>query len=106
MLISFALAVAAGYFAPVAEPKIRDMIASLQMKDADLDGLELRLLTFVVLLLGAVVLSLALGLNHSALSMVLGGGVGVFGQRIWTATADLRGDLQKKIKKDDGDDPR
>ncbi|MEM1430076.1 MAG: hypothetical protein AAGG09_11515 [Pseudomonadota bacterium] len=91
MILSFVLALAAGYAAPHAEPHVRRLIASALKTDVRLDPADLRVLTLLLLLALAVLVTLATGARSSGLALVLGAGLGVFGLRLYAFLRDPDG---------------
>jgi hypothetical protein len=81
MLADLILGIAAGAGAPYAEPKIKDALESVLLSDAPLTGVELRMVSFAICLVGAAIIGFAVG-ESEAFPLALGGLIGVFGPRI------------------------
>lgn len=89
-MLGFILAIVAGYATPHAEPHVAKLMKDVLGAPFKTDESELKLLTFVLLMLAVAAL---LAVSNSSLApflMILGGGLGVFGTRIVAA-------LRKKV---------
>lgn len=82
MLFSLLISGAAGFATPYAEPHVEKLLKDLPMDEMAMKEGEVRILTFVLLLLGAAILLSLSGSGGSAFLVVLGGGLGIFGTRL------------------------
>ncbi len=83
MFLVFIIAVGAGFATPHAEPHVQKFLKSILLKDVPMAEGEFRTFTFVLLML--IVGLLALGTDTSAFAVILGGGLGLFGLRLFHA---------------------
>ncbi len=81
MLATLILGIAAGAGAPYAEPKVKELMEGVLLTETPLEGMELRLFTFAILLVLAALLSMVFGSAH-AMPLALGAALGVFGPRL------------------------
>jgi hypothetical protein len=81
MIFTFLLGIAAGALTPVAEPHVHRMIESLALARIEVEKSEIDLVTLVLLLLLAALLS---GGDNS-FALLLGALLGLFGKRILDA---------------------
>ncbi|MEO0358273.1 MAG: hypothetical protein AAF386_08270 [Pseudomonadota bacterium] len=79
----FIIAVGAGFATPYAEPHLQKFMKSVLSDDVPMAEGEFRTFTFVMLMLAVSLL--AFGSNISAFAVILGGGLGLFGLRIFNA---------------------
>lgn len=80
-MLSFIIAIAAGFATPHAEPFVFKGMNAVKMGDFPLQAGELRTLTFILLMLAVSILTL--GSDISAFPIILGGGLGLFGVRLF-----------------------
>lgn len=85
MLLNLFLGVLAGYLTPQAEPHLNKALKDILLDEVPMKEGEFRLFTFVVMMIIASVLTALFGADSSAFLLLFGGGVGVFGQRIYQA---------------------
>ena len=79
-MLIFIIAIGAGFATPYVEPHIKKLVASIQ-SDFPLDEADMRVLTFLALMVGVGIL--AIGSAVSPLIVLLGGGLGMFGKRLF-----------------------
>lgn len=96
MLATVILGIAAGAGAPYAEQHVKKALEGVLLSDAPISAMELRMLTFAVLLVGASILAWIFG-NGSGFALAVGAALGVFGPRIIDR-------VQKRNAPDYGDD--
>lgn len=88
MIFTFLLGALAGFAVPFAEPHVRRIVEQIALAELPVEDSEFDLLTLVLLLLLA---SLITGIGNSA-ALLLGALVGVFGKRIVAAIQGKGGD--------------
>ena len=80
MLGTVILGLLAGVGAQYAEPHVRRALENVLLSDVPITPMELRMFSFAVCLIGAAILAWIFG-NDSALALVVGAAIGVFGPR-------------------------
>ncbi len=85
MLLNLFLGALAGYLTPQAEPHLDKALKDILLDDVPMKEGEFRLFAFIVMMIVASVLAALFGADSSAFLLLLGGGLGVFGQRIYKA---------------------
>lgn len=85
MIITFLLGVIAGFITPMVEPQVRQALEKLALQKIDVEERELDMVTLVLLLLAA---ALVTGAGNS-LALLVGAFLGIFGKRILAA---IKGD--------------
>ncbi len=91
MILTFLLGLAAGALVPIAEPRVRAMVEGMAGRKIEIKDSEFDLLTLLILMLIAAVLSTLLTHFGGAISLIIGAGLGVFGKRILAASKGERG---------------
>jgi hypothetical protein len=81
MILTFLLGALAGFAVPFAEPHVKRALEQVALNEIEVETTEIDLLTLVLLLLGAALLT---GGGNS-LALLVGALVGVFGKRIVAA---------------------
>jgi len=81
MLATFLLGLAAGWFAPKADPHVKGAIESLLLTESPLQPMELRLISFATCLVAAAIASMIFGEPQAAV-LAIGGLLGVLGPRL------------------------
>lgn len=95
MLITLVLGIAAGAGASYAEPHLKPALENL-FSDGPISETDLKLYALALCLVAAAILSWILG-NGSAITLTVGGAIGVFGPRLLAMA-------QKRRAPDYGDD--
>ncbi|MEL7212536.1 MAG: hypothetical protein AAGK92_07730 [Pseudomonadota bacterium] len=85
MLLNLFLGALAGYLTPQAEPHLKKALKDILLEEVPMKEGEFRLFSFIVMMILAAVLTALFGADSSAFLLLFGGGLGVFGQRIYTA---------------------
>ncbi len=80
MLGTVILGILAGVGAPYAEPHVKKALENVLLSDVPITPMEMRMFAFSVCLIGAAVLAYLFG-EDSALALVVGAAIGVFGPR-------------------------
>ena len=80
MLGTVILGILAGVGAQYAEPHVKKALENVLLSDVPISAIEMRMFSFSICLIGAAVLAWIFG-NDSALALVVGAAVGVFGPR-------------------------
>ncbi len=83
MLFALIVGLAAGWFAPKAEPHVKTGLESFMSFDTPMSETELRLISFATCVLGAAVLAMLFGEPH-AVVLAFGALVGTLGPRLQT----------------------
>ncbi len=83
-MLGFLLALAAGFLAPHAEGPLARPVAAAIAPQIPVEPAEMRLLSFLLLMLIAAVVATLLD-SGSVLGFVAGGAIGYFGTRIFAA---------------------
>lgn len=81
MLGTAILGILAGLVAPKLEPQIKNGLERVLLTEMPVSAAEMRLISFVICLLGAAILSVILGNGH-AVPLAVGATLGVFGPRL------------------------
>jgi len=84
MLFTLILGAIAGYVAPMVEPQVRKAMQGANLSKLDVAEGEYDMLTLLLMLLAAAVLAYVFG-TGGAISLILGGIIGVFGKRLLAA---------------------
>ncbi|MGB1235975.1 MAG: hypothetical protein ACPG5U_09590 [Planktomarina sp.] len=88
-MLIFIIAIGAGFATPYAEPHLSKLLKPIILDDIPMAEGEFRTFTFILLMI--IVSLLALSTSVSALPVILGGGLGLFGVRLFNA-------IKKRIK--------
>lgn len=88
-MLSFILAVIAGYVTPMVEPTIKSVLDGFLPKSFELEASEGRMIAFAVMMLAVGLLALLFGGHISAFALILGGLLGAFAMRIYAAIMEL-----------------
>ncbi|MDJ0827127.1 MAG: hypothetical protein QNJ16_16670 [Rhodobacter sp.] len=80
MLGTLILGILAGLGAQYAEPHVKKALENVLLAEVPISDAELRLFSFSVCLIGAAILAWLFG-NDSALALVVGAAIGIFGPR-------------------------
>lgn len=91
MLLSFLLAVAAGFAVPYAEPPLRRAFAAALKSDVPIGKTEGQVVTLLLLLAVSALLTAAAGVNTVSLATVIGGALGYFGRPLYAFLRDPDG---------------
>lgn len=85
MLLNLFLGALAGYLTPQAEPHLKKAMKDILLDEVPMKEGEFRLFTFIVMMIVAAVLTALFGADSAAFLLLLGGGLGVFGSRLYQA---------------------
>ena len=85
MLLNLFLGALAGYLTPQAEPHLHKALKDILLDEVPMKEGEFRLFAFIVMMIVASVLAALFGADSSAFLLLLGGGLGVFGTRMYQA---------------------
>lgn len=91
MLASFVLSLLAGFLTTRAEPLLEALIRRLGKGEVELDGKDLRILGFGLILLVAATIVALLGADGSAWLAIAGGLLGYFGLDLYAIARDPHG---------------
>ena len=80
MFATLIFGILAGIGVPYAEPKVKDLLEGVLTTDTPIEGAELRVFTFAVLLVLAAIVSMIFG-SGQALPLAIGAAAGTFGPR-------------------------
>ena len=97
-MLTFILAVIAGFATPYIEPALTKILQSRLTGIAVKAG-EYQIITFVLLLIAVAIAAIVSGLMASAFTVLCGGALGLFGVRLFKILRDLvdgqRGDIDE-----------
>lgn len=85
MLLNLFLGALAGYFTPQAEPHIHKALKDILLDEVPMKEGEFRLFSFIIMMIFAAMLTALFGADSSAFLLIFGGGLGVFGSRLYKA---------------------
>ena len=91
MLGTLILGILAGVGAPYAEPHVKKALENVLLSDVPVTPMEMRMFSFSVCLIAAAILAWIFG-DDSALALVVGAALGVFGPRAIERYQKGRGD--------------
>ena len=97
-MLTFILAVIAGFATPYIEPALTKILQS-RLTDIAVKAGEYQIITFVLLLIAVAIAAIVSGLMASAFTVLCGGALGLFGVRLFKILRDLvdgqRGDIDE-----------
>ncbi len=100
--MSFILAVIAGFVTPMVEGTISGVLQKAQTDDIQIEDGEYRALTFAILLLGVAILANITGATTNAVTLLVGGILGLFAMRIIAAVKNMAS-KKKETSSDDAE---
>ena len=101
-MFAFIIAIAAGFATPYARPFIEKGLQNVVLEELKFDSEDMRMISFIAMMLVAAILFAIMG-HGSALGLIIGGTLGVFGNQIIAATKSLIEKNEKNEKKVDTD---
>ena len=87
-MLTFILAVIAGFATPFVEPALTKLVRP-RLGDVPVHESEYRTITFVLLLIVVAIVAIISGVLASAFTVLLGGALGLFGVRFFKALKAL-----------------
>ena len=87
-MLTFILAVIAGFATPYIEPALTKILQS-RLTDIPVKAGEYQTITFVLLLIAVAIAAIVSGLLASAFTVLFGGALGLFGVRLFKILRNL-----------------
>ncbi len=101
MIVTMLLGAAAGYATPIAEPRVKEISAKIDMVDKIVGEGGYTIFTLLVLLFLAAVVCAIIGASTSAVWLTLFVVVGMYGQKAYQVFKDGKQDVEDAIVVED-----